>query len=128
MKRTTVMKRKKSEGIKVYAIFIPILVLMMGLFIVNQPSIITFFTAERNYEETANIMSNFIVAEYERQRSELAEGEEVELEEIIKLAKRLDSMHGLSVSFSDDQHAQSFSIYKELDGGEFIKFNKVVLD
>jgi hypothetical protein len=107
---------------------IPIVVLLIGLFIVNKTNAFEFIFAEKNYEETAEVMANFIVAEYYRQRAEMTDGEKVELKEIVKMAKRLDKTHSLSVSFSDREYDKSFSIFMELDGGKFISYKKVNLE
>lgn len=118
MHRSTVLRRKRRG--RVFNI-VPVVVLLLGLLIVNQSTVIDYFSAERNYEETAEVMANFIVSEYERQK---AVKEDVNLEKIVEMAKKLDGYHGLTVSFSDD----SFSIFKELDGSKPIKYNTVNLD
>lgn len=120
-KRVTRARRKYNR-------IIPIVILLIGLFIVNKTNTFEIIFAERNYEETAEIMANFIVAEYDRQRAEMTEGEKVELKEIIKMAKRLDKTHSLSVTFSDDDYNKSFSIFMELDGGKFIGYKTVCLE
>ena len=120
-KRVEKRRRKRPNRI------VPMIVLVIGLFIVNNTNPLGFIFTERNYEETAEIMANFIVAEYNRQRAESPEGE-VELKEIVKMAKRLDKTRGLLVSFSDKSYDTSFSISLEFDGGKFIHYKSVDLD
>lgn len=69
-------------------------------------------------------MANFMVAEYERQKAQMQE-EEVDLKEIVKLAKRLDKTHSLTVTYSDYEFDKSAHIFLELDGGRIIKYQAI---
>lgn len=101
-----------------------IAVFLVGLFIVNSSNPFEALFAEKNYEETAEIMANFMVAEYERQKAQMQE-EEVDLKEIVKLAKRLDKTHSLTVTYSDYEFDKSAHIFLELDGGRIIKYQAI---
>jgi hypothetical protein len=113
-------KRKENNSLKWIGY---IAIFLVGLFIVNNPFEAIF--AEKNYEEIAEIMANFMVAEYERQKAQMQEGEEVDLKEIVKLAKRLDKTHSLTVTYSDYEFDKSAHIFLELDGGRIIKYQAI---
>jgi len=92
-------------------------ILLVGLVIVNLNSptnMLDCLTAtQKDYEELADKMESYIIAEYQRQ-VELYGEENVNLASIIKDVKRLNTL-GLDINYKDSEYLKSVSICKSID-------------
>jgi len=98
------------------------LVLIIGLILVNSSILKVESTASA--KESAKVVSNFIVSEYERQQEEIGKAN---LEKIVDLSKKLDETGALEVSFSDTDYKKSFVVFSYIDG-KAVKYESVSLD
>lgn len=97
-----------------------LLIVILAVIIIINP--IKLF-AYSNDEETAEIMANFILAEYERQKNT----GDVDVTGIVKLAKRLDKTGNLAVTCFDG-NTFKIKIFREVAGDEFIDYQDIVLN
>ncbi|NBI07529.1 hypothetical protein [Senegalia massiliensis] len=126
LKMTTILKgtsrKRKVKGNFRFRTFITISVLFIGLLIVNKGTFTLF--QQKDYEETAEIMANFMVAEYERQ----SENGKVDMNKIVSMAEKLDDTNSLSVNYSDSSYMDRVTITFSLDGGKTIKYKDLKLN
>jgi len=115
------MKKKVLKKLSQQKVIIP-LVLIMGLILVN--SSILKVESTMSAKESAKVVANFIVSEYQRQQEEVGEAN---LEEIVDLSKKLDDTRSLEIAYSDTDSDKSFIIFTYVDG-KAIKYESVMLD
>jgi hypothetical protein len=96
-------------------------VLLIGLLIVNKPT--SLFVAQ-DYEGTAKVMANFVVAEYEREKAINPDG--VDIQKICRMAERLDDTKGLDVAYSKIEN--KVRVYMSLDGAKTFNYESVSIE
>jgi hypothetical protein len=75
---------------------------------------IAYLLSDKNYEDAAERMATFIVNEYNRQKAQLVE--DIRLNEIVRLAKKLDETRSLSVICRDFGESVFVNIFLDIDG------------
>lgn len=115
------MKKKVLKKLSQQKVIIP-LVLIIGLILVN--SSILKVESTMSAKESAKVVSNFIISEYQRQQEEVGEAN---LEKIVNLSKKLDDTKSLEIAYSDTDSDKSFIIFTYVDG-KAVKYESVMLD